>query len=164
MEPETAEHAHSTDYFNYDDAYAIVYVAGDYTAVHKFERKDKIGQVKDLEKLLEQGLNVEPAFKHLKDVYIDGEEFIETLARYDIGTRKGQLISLTDVKDKKIINKARANLTNYIKANPDRKILAFYGLACHGIQVDGEQCVVIDQINKSTGFNEWWAVEPDIRR
>ena len=52
MEPETAEHAHSKNFFNYDDSFAIVFVAGEYKAVHKFERKDEAGKDKNLEMLL----------------------------------------------------------------------------------------------------------------
>ena len=42
-------------------------------------------------------------------------------------------------------------------------MLIFYGFAGHGMQVDGEQVVIINQFNKRTGFYEWWAAEADLR-
>ena len=88
---------------------------------------------------------------------------IAAFRRYDIGTHKGQLIRLTDIRDKKVINKVRTDLKKRAEANPDRKMLIFYGFAGHGMQVDGEQVVIINQLNKRTGFYEWWAAEADIR-
>ena len=85
------------------------------------------------------------------------------MRRYDVGTQEGQLIRLTDIRDKKVINKVRADLKKCAEANPDRKMLIFYGFAGHGMQVDGEQVVIINQFNRRTGFYEWWAAEADIR-
>ena len=42
-------------------------------------------------------------------------------------------------------------------------MLIFYGFAGHGMQVDGEQVVIINQLNKKTAFYEWWAAEADMR-
>ena len=63
---------------------------------------------------------------------------IESFKRYDIGTRENQLIRLTDVRDKKVVNKVRADLKKHAETNPDRKVLIFFGFAGHGMQVDGE--------------------------
>ena len=43
-------------------------------------------------------------------------------------------------------------------------MLVFYAFAGHGMQVDGEQVLLINQLNTKKGFYEWWAAEYDIRR
>ena len=43
-------------------------------------------------------------------------------------------------------------------------MLVFYAFAGHGMQVDGEQVLLINQLNTRTSFYEWWAAESDIRR
>ena len=113
--------------------------------------------------MVKKGLTVEEGIKALSEVYKDANQLIAALKHYAIGTQEGTLIRLTDIRDKKIINKVRADLKKLAEANPDRKMLIFYGFAGHGMQLDGEQVVIINQFNKRTGFYEWWAAEADIR-
>ena len=120
-------------------------------------------KIEELQEMVEKGLTVEEGIKALSEVYKDANQLIAALKHYAIGTQEGTLIRLTDIRDKKIINKVRADLKKLAEANPDRKMLIFYGFAGHGMQLDGEQVVIINQFNKRTGFYEWWAAEADIR-
>ena len=74
------------------------------------------------------------------------------------------LFRLTDVKDKKEIGEVRSYLTKLAGDKPDSKILVFYACAGHGMQMDGEQVLVINACNERIGFYDWWNVESDIRR
>ena len=115
------------------------------------------------EKLLKEGVTVVEGNKPLKEVYKDTDILIEVLNRFDIGTRQDQMIRLTDPTDKNVVNKVRADLKKHAKANPDLKILFFMAFCGHGVQVDGEQVLLINCLNKRTKFFEWWAAEADIR-
>ena len=74
------------------------------------------------------------------------------------------LFLLTDVRDKKEINDVRKDLKNRAEGNPESKILIFYACAGHGMQIDGEQVLVVNQCNVRYGYYEWWNIEGDIRR
>ena len=54
------------------------------------------------------------------------------------------LFLLTDVTDKKEIGEVRTELKHRAKGNPDTKMLVFYACAGHGMQMDGEQVLVIN--------------------
>ena len=43
-------------------------------------------------------------------------------------------------------------------------MLVFYAFAGHGMQIDGEQVLLVNQFSVRNGFYEWWAAESDIRR
>ena len=43
-------------------------------------------------------------------------------------------------------------------------MLVFYAFAGHGMQIDGEQVLLVNQFSVRNGFYEWWAAEADIRR
>ena len=141
----------------------MIFEAGVFDALFKHDVKLLQKSLEDLEKMLQKGLTIEEGIKALTEVYKDGDIFISALQKFDIGTQKEKLIRLTDVRDKKEINKVRSDLKKRAEANPDRKMLIFYAFAGHGMQVDGEQVVIINQLNKRTAFYEWWAAEADLR-
>ena len=162
-EHETLQQFLQTNYFNADDSYAVIFEAGVFDALFKHDVKLLQKSIEQLEDMIKKGLTIEEGIKALTAVYNDGDIFISAFQTFDIGTQEEKLIRLTDVRDKKVINKVRGDLKKRAEANPDRKMLIFYGFAGHGMQVDGEQVVIINQLNKRTGFYEWWAVEADIR-
>ena len=138
--PETPEHAHQTDCFIADDSIAVIFESGVFSSVYKLERKTGTGKIKDLEKCIAEGLeeHVVVGNKDLTQVYDDGDLFLRAFQKFDIGIRDDQKIRLTDIKDKTVINKVRNDLKKQAGANPNRKMLIFYGVAGHGLQVDGE--------------------------
>ena len=54
------------------------------------------------------------------------------------------LILLTDVRDKKEIYDVTKDLKHRAEGNPDSKILNVYACAGHGMQLDGEQVLVVN--------------------
>ena len=54
------------------------------------------------------------------------------------------LFLLTDVRDKKEILDVTKDLKLRAQGNPDSKILIFYACAGHGMQIDGEQVLVVN--------------------
>ena len=152
-----------TNYFNADDAIAVIFEAGKFDSLYKHDVKLLQKSIIDLEEMLKKGLKVEEGIKALTEVYKDGDIFISAFQDFDIGTKEENLIRLTDVRDKKIINKVRNDLKKRAGANPDLQMLIFYAFAGHGMQVDGEQVVIINQLDRKTAFYEWWAAEADLR-
>ena len=137
-EHETFQQFLLTNFFNADDSYAVIFEAGKFDALCKHDVKLLQKSIEQLEEMLKKGLTIEEGIKALTEVYKDGDSFISAFQKFAIGTQKGKLIRLTDVRDKKEINKVRADLKKRAEANPDRKMLIFYGFAGHGMQVDGE--------------------------
>ena len=74
------------------------------------------------------------------------------------------LFRLTDLRDKKEIGEVRSYLSKLAQIKPDGKILVFYACAGHGMQMDGEEVLIINSFNESIGYYDWWNVESDIRR
>ena len=96
------------------------------------------------EKLLKKGVTVVEGNKELTEVYIDSDILIEALKPYGIGTQPETLIRITDPTDKNIVNKHRVDIKKRAGANPDLRILFFWSFAGHGLQVDGEQVLLIN--------------------
>ena len=70
---------------------------------------------------------------------------------------------LLDVSDKKVIDAARSGLKKRIKAHPEQNFFIVMVFASHGIQCDGKQTIVINQLNLKEGFYYRIGAEHDIR-
>ena len=138
MEPETEKHFQLTSAFNADDAFAVLYEAGVFDSLYKHDVNLAKMNIDKAQEMMKKGVVVEEGIKRLSEVYTDTGHLIEVFKRYNIGTHENQLIRLSDVRDKKVVNKARADLKKHAETNPDRKVLFFFGFAGHGMQVDGE--------------------------
>ena len=76
---------------------------------------------------------------------------------------KDDMYLLLDVKDKKPVNDARVDLKKRIMAEPDKNFFIVMAFACHGLQMDGKQTVVINSLNKREGYYHRMNAEQDIR-
>ena len=61
------------------------------------------------------------------------------------------------------VAKAMVGIEKKLKANPQTKYLIVYTLASHGMNVDGQQVIVLNQFKKSTGFYYTFPFEAKIR-
>ena len=117
----------------------MIFAAGIFDAVKKYETKRSVKNIEDLQKQLEDGLTVSDAINPLPEVYKDAVILTEAFQRYNIGVEENKtLFLLTDVRDKKEINQVRTDLKKRAECNPDSRILIFYACAGHGLQIDGE--------------------------
>ena len=120
VEHETFQQFQLTNYFNADDAYAVIFEAGKFDALFKHDSKLLQKSLEDLEEMLKKGLTIKEGINALTEVYKDGDQFISAFKQFNIGTQKNKLIRLTDVRDKKEINQVRIDLKKRAGANPDR--------------------------------------------
>ena len=144
VESQSFKQYHLTNNFVADDAFAVIFEAGVFDSLYKHDAKLMNLKIDQLEVMLKKGLTIEEGINRLDEVYKDACQIIAAVQRYDIGKQEGTLIRLTDIRDKKVINKVRADLKKRAESSPDRKMLIFYGFAGHGMQVDGEQVVIIN--------------------
>ena len=143
-EPQTQKHFNLTNDFQATDAIAVIFAAGVFDSVKKYETKG-IKKIEDLQKQIEKGLTITDGISALPEVYKDAFELTEAFKRYKIGMEENKtLFFLTDVREKKEINEVCKDLKHRAQSNPDSKILIFYACAGHGMQIDGEQVLVVN--------------------
>ena len=51
-----------------------------------------------------------------------------------------------------------------IKSNPQKKYLVIYVIACHGMNSNGQQVIVLNEYEKSSGFYKIFGMESNIRK
>ena len=69
---------------------------------------------------------------------------------------------LLDVTDKKVVDAARSDLKKRIKASPEKNFFVVMVFACHGLQMDGKQTIVINAFNVREGYYHRMNAEHDI--
>ena len=62
------------------------------------------------------------------------------------------------------LRKVRVHVRDRIKLNVDRSFLIFYIFACHGIQIDGKQAVVVNGFDKRAEFYNLYVAETELRQ
>ena len=51
------------------------------------------------------------------------------------------------------------NIQRRMNANPEKRYLVVYVIACHGMNNGGEQMIVLNEFNKKTGFYKLYGIE-----
>ena len=76
-EPETLEQFKRTNDFQATEAIAVIFAAGIFDAVKKYETEKEVKKIEDLEQQIKDGLTVLDGIKPLPDVYKDAFDLIE---------------------------------------------------------------------------------------
>ena len=104
---------------------------------------------------------VKQAVDDLKKCKLDCDKLETVFALYGF-TNPKNIYRLSD-PDIKQVNAVRNAIPARFKEEPEKKFAVVILVAGHGIQLSGQQSVVINAFDKKTRFYRLWPVENDIR-
>ena len=110
-------------------------------------------------------MGVKQALKSFDESVVINETklMIAALERYEIGTHPNCFHHLHNIRDKKILDKTRVDLSRSAKANPDRRKLIVYVCSGYGLSRDGIHFIPLNQYSKRSGWYEMFGIENEIR-
>ena len=154
--PQTLKEHLKENYYVHDVAIIVYFWAMEFDAVEKIvEQEDSEGNV---QKVVKQFMGNLP---HCED---DIEAFKGAMEQYGItkATNPGNIYELKDPKNMEVM-KTMAEIKKRLKANPDKKHLILYVAAGHGMNVNGQQVLLVNQFAESEKFYKFFPVEQEIR-
>ena len=117
--------------------------------------------------MLASGFEVEQCIGDLVTVMEDTKLFYDALRRYGLVRENSlgmkNIYQFENETDMTQISQMRSTLKKRAMNNPDRRMAIFYAFAGHGIQIDGQQYVIVNEFVPKQGFYRMWNTEDDIR-